>query len=121
MRWKLMLGCGLAVMGLAACGSAEEDENLRRGRVKLRDGQSLDRAQQCGVNLPQCTQGLSCIAFTLEGVSQARCVNGSTVCEELLSCTGGTECVVMESYPSQVTCSGPCTGPDCDTSVSSSD
>jgi hypothetical protein len=120
MRWTLMLGCCLAVMGLAACGSENEDENLRRGRLTLRDGKSVDQAQECGVNLPQCSQGLSCIAFTLEGVSQARCVNESTVCEELLSCTGGTQCVVMDSYPGQVTCSGTCTGPDCDSSVSTS-
>jgi hypothetical protein len=120
MRWTLMLGCCLAVLGLGACGSADDEGELRQGRLTLRDGQSLDQAQACGVNLPQCTQGLSCISFKLEGVYQARCVNGSTVCEELLSCSGGTECVILESYPGQVTCSGRCTGSDCDGSVSTS-
>lgn len=119
MRWKLMLGCCLAVMGLAACGSDKEDDTLRQGRLTLRDGRSFDQAQACGVDLPQCEQGLSCIAFRLDGVSQARCVNEATVCTDLLSCTGGTECVVLNSYPGQVMCSGKCTGPDCDTSVSS--
>ncbi|WP_164010884.1 hypothetical protein [Pyxidicoccus trucidator] len=118
MRWKLMLGCCLAVMGFAACGSEDSDENQwRKGRLTLREGKSFDQAQACGVDLPQCPQGLGCIAFTLDGVSQARCVNESTVCSDLLSCTGGTECVVLDSYPGQVTCSGRCTS-DCDSSVS---
>lgn len=123
MRWTRMLGCCLAVMGLglAACGSADGDEGLRRGRLTLREGKSFDQAPACGLDLPQCAQGLSCIAFTLDGVPQARCVNASSLCEELLTCTGGTECVILESYPSQVACAGECTGPDCDTSVSSSD
>jgi hypothetical protein len=120
MRWKLMLGCCLAVMGLAACGSSDEDENLKQGRLKVREGQSIAQAQECGGNLPQCPQGLSCFSFKLDGVSQVRCVNDATVCEELLTCTGGTECAILESYPAQVTCSGRCTGPDCDASVSTS-
>ncbi|MFP2931651.1 hypothetical protein ACLESO_41990 [Pyxidicoccus sp. 3LG] len=117
MNWKqLVAGCLAAV----ACGSEKEDTPLRQGRLALRDGQSLAQAQECGVDLPQCAQGLGCIAFTLDGVSQARCVDEGTVCEELLTCTGGTECVIAMSYPGQVFCSGRCEGPDCDESVSSS-
>ena len=118
MSWKQMLGCCLAVVALAACGS-EDGEPLRTGRLTLRDGQSIAQAPECGVNLPQCAQGLSCISFKLDGVSQARCVDADTLCEEVLACTGGTQCAIMESYPAQAVCSGRCTGTDCDESVSS--
>jgi hypothetical protein len=52
-------------------------------------------------------------------VSKARCVDEARVCEEIVSCTGGTECVILTSYPGQVACSGKCTS-NCDDSVSSS-
>ncbi|AFE07783.1 hypothetical protein COCOR_07868 [Corallococcus coralloides DSM 2259] len=117
MRWMRMLGGCLTVMALAACGS--NDAVGPQGRLKLREGQSLDQAQECGVDLPQCPQGLSCLVLPLDGVPQARCVNGATVCEEFVTCTGGTECIMMLSYPGQVACSGRCTS-DCDSSVSSS-
>ncbi|RYZ44263.1 MAG: hypothetical protein EOO71_00285 [Myxococcaceae bacterium] len=117
MRWMRMLGCCLTVMTLAACGSDGADG--KQGRLTLRDGQSLDLAQECGVDLPQCPQGLGCIAIKLEGETQARCVNEATLCTELVSCSGGTECAILTSYPGQVVCSGKCTGSDCDDSVSS--
>ncbi|WP_242588854.1 hypothetical protein [Corallococcus macrosporus] len=111
-----MLGCCLTVMTLAACGSNDEGA---QGRLKLQEGQSLDLAQECGVDLPQCPENLSCLVIKLDGVSKARCVDESKVCSELVSCTGGTECNVLLSYPGQVTCSGTCTS-DCDSSVSHS-
>jgi hypothetical protein len=122
MRWTLMLGCCLAVMGLTACGSDNEEGELRKGRLTLQAGKSVDTAPECGAepHLPQCAAGLSCLSFKLDGVSQVRCMDDARVCEELLTCTGGTECVVLLSYPGQVTCSGRCTGSDCDSSVSSS-
>ncbi|WP_233587783.1 hypothetical protein [Corallococcus sp. CA049B] len=110
---RMLSGC-LTVMALAACGS---DGEGGQGRLKLREGQSLDLAQECGVDLPQCPQGLSCLVLKLEGVSQARCVDDSRVCTELVSCSGGTECAILDSYPGQVACSGKCTS-DCDSSVS---
>ncbi|NNB86545.1 hypothetical protein HJC10_23930 [Corallococcus exiguus] len=116
MRWMQMLGGCLTVMALAACGS---DGEGGQGKLKLREGQSLDLAQECGVDLPQCSQGLSCLVLKLDGVSKARCVDDSKVCTELVSCTGGTECAILDSYPGQVACSGKCTS-DCDSSVSSS-
>ena len=120
MRASLMLGACIALLGLAGCGPKEEEGDVKQGRLTLRDGQSLGDAPECGVDLPRCAQGLDCFSFKLDGVYQARCVDSTTVCEELLSCTGGTECAVLLSYPAQVVCSGTCTGPDCDDSVSSS-
>ncbi len=120
MRASLMMGACLALLGLAACGSDKDEEGLRTGRLTLREGRSVGDAPECGVDLPQCAEGLSCFSFKLDGTHQTRCVDESTVCQELLSCTGGTECAILLSYPAQVTCSGTCTGPDCDDSVSHS-
>jgi hypothetical protein len=108
-----LLGLGL----VSACG-AVEDSN-RRGRLALREGKVLTGASECGVDLPACTGNTSCIVFTLDGVTQARCVDGATLCTDLLECTGGTTCAILESYPAQVVCSGTCEGDDCDESVSS--
>jgi hypothetical protein len=102
---------------LSGCGLNEAEP--RQGRLELRAGQSVSGGDECGVNLPGCAQGRSCIAFTVAGVSQARCLDDATVCTELLSCTGGTQCLILESYPARVTCSGRCEGEDCDVSVSS--
>ncbi len=118
MSWKQMLGCCLVALSLAACGS-EDEGPLKTGRLTLRDGQSVDQAPECGVGLPQCTGSLSCVSFKLDGVHQARCVDVGILCEEVLACTGGTECAILESYPAQAICSGRCTGSDCDESVSS--
>lgn len=120
MRWGMMLAGCVAVVGLAACGSSDGDGTLLQGRLTLRDGQSIAQAQECGGIQPPCPQGLSCVSFKLDGESRVACMNESVLCEEVLSCTGGTECVILESYPAQVTCSGTCTGPDCDSAVSSS-
>ncbi|NBD09663.1 hypothetical protein GTY96_11835 [Corallococcus sp. c25j21] len=114
MRWMQMLGCCLTVMSLSACGS---DDAGKQGRLVLRDAQSLDLAQECGVDLPQCPQGTACIAFKIEGTLRVRCVDESKVCGEIVSCTGGTECAILTSYPGQVICSGKCTS-DCDSAVS---
>lgn len=111
----LVLWCGVLVAG---CGTAEE-EPVRQGRLALRTGQSVSGKPECGVDLPACATGTSCIALKLDGVTKARCVAVETVCTELLQCSGGTQCVILESYPSQVACSGRCEGADCDTAVSS--
>lgn len=122
MRWRLMLGCCLAVMGLAACGASDEEKNpgQGQGRLTLRDGQLLDQAPECSLHNPHCSSGLSCLSFKVEGVSHVRCMDHTVVCEQVLSCTGGTECAILESLPAQVKCTGTCTGPDCDTAVSDS-
>ena len=97
-----------------ACGG---DDEVGQGTLSLRSGASLEGAQVCGVELPQCPTGLSCIAFTLDDASQALCLDDSTICTAILECGGGTECVILESYPAQIACSGKCTGSDCDDSV----
>ncbi|MDC0711514.1 hypothetical protein POL68_23790 [Stigmatella sp. ncwal1] len=114
-----LLLCVLALSAASACNS-DAQEPMRQGRLALRSGESVGGMAECGVDLPSCPTHLSCVAFTLDGVSQARCVDPEVICTEVLSCTGGTSCAILESYPSRVVCSGTCKGDDCDGSVSNS-
>ena len=111
---------GLFVLGvLSGCGSSSEAEPERQGRLVLREGQSLAGMAECGVDTPSCASGQGCFSFTVEGQKQVRCVNLDTLCTEILACTGGTECIMLLSYPGQVMCAGRCEGSACDESVSS--
>ncbi len=111
-----MVACLLALSLVSACGSGEE---ARQGRLALRAGVSMVDAPECGVDLPACPGNKSCLSLTLNGVNQVRCLDEASVCTELVSCSGGTTCVIFASYPGQVKCSGRCEGDDCDDSVSS--
>jgi hypothetical protein len=114
----------LAVAALAssmwlslACGSTDDRGNLEQGKLLLRSGASMDDAQECGLEGPQCPEGLICATFTIEnGPSGPRCINPETVCEKL-QCTAG-QCMVRESYPAQLGCGGTSSGPDSDKPVS---
>ncbi len=107
--WGVMSGCSATPEGTAS----------RLGRLELREGQSVADAPVCGVELPGCEADRTCVAFTLEGVPQARCLKTESLCTELLGCTGGSVCTLMESYPVRVACTGRCEGPDCDSPASS--
>lgn len=124
----LLVVSSLSALALVACGEKSGSEptnppddaaNTQTGRLQLREGQDLASAPECGVDLPGCGSGLTCIAFQLDGTSTARCVDAVNVCETFLECTGGSECVILESYPSQLSCAGTCTE-DCDGTSSSS-
>lgn len=98
-----LLLAGTAVM--AACGDSGGDpKELVGSKVRLKAGESLDGAQECGVDQPQCPSGLSCVTIPLEGAvaPRALCVNEQDICEQL-ECTTG-ECALLESYPARVTC-----------------
>jgi hypothetical protein len=114
-----LLLCVLALGAMSAC-EGDSKEPLRQGRLTLRSGESLGELAECGVDLPACSASLSCVSFRLEGVVQARCVDPAVLCTEVLACTGGTTCALLESYPAQAVCSGTCKGDDCDEAVSSS-
>jgi hypothetical protein len=94
----------LAVASIAvACGDSGGEE-LVGSKVRLKAGESLDGAQECGVDKPQCPSGLSCVTIPFEGTagSRALCVNEQAICEQLECSTG--QCAVLESYPARVTC-----------------
>jgi hypothetical protein len=100
------MGCVLMLGLLGACRTTEEGAT-REARLTVKSGASLEQAPVCGAELPACAEGKSCIAFTLEGERQARCLDATTACSELLSCSDGARCVLMESYPLQLRCSSP--------------
>jgi hypothetical protein len=94
-----------AVSGAVACGNSDEGQELTGAKVRLKSGESLDGAQKCGVDLPQCPSGLSCLVVELDGkASEALCVNERNICDRL-ECTSG-ECAVLDSYPGRVACMG---------------
>ncbi|SEM99089.1 hypothetical protein SAMN05444354_12796 [Stigmatella aurantiaca] len=115
-----LLLCVLALSAVSACGS-DSKEPLRQGRLTLREGSSLDELAECGVDLPSCSlPHRNCVYMTLDGVTKARCVDLKTLCTDYLACTGGTECAILESFPSQAVCTGTCDGDACDEPVSNS-
>jgi len=109
----------LTMFVLGACGGDSAQSGDRVGRLELRAGKSLEASPACGADLPGCEEGLSCISFTLNGAPATRCLESATLCEDLLTCTGGTECAVLESYPARVICAGSCEGDACDDTTSS--
>ncbi|MET0401297.1 MAG: hypothetical protein ABW123_02795 [Cystobacter sp.] len=104
--WVCLSLVGLLGACRATEGSATQ-AGAGAGALVVRPDVSLEQAPVCGVELPSCAEGLSCIAFTLEGVAQARCLDATKACDELLSCSGGASCVLLESYPLQLKCSEP--------------
>ena len=62
---------------------------------------SLLEAQPCSVET-RCPDGLDCLVVDLVDGPTAICAHQSEVCASL-DCGAG-ECVVLESYPAQVTC-----------------
>lgn len=88
---------------LGACGNSGDDQDLTESKVRLKSGESFEGAQSCGVDLPQCTSGLSCITVEFDGApAKALCVNEQTLCNRL-ECAQG-ECAILESYPARVVC-----------------
>ena len=100
---RVLVAVLAAASVLVGCGNSGDDQELTESKVRLKSGESFEGAQQCGVDLPQCTSGLSCIVVELEGAqSQALCVNEQTLCNRL-ECAQG-ECAILESYPGRVVC-----------------
>jgi len=108
MKMKTMTWWAAAAVAvvMTACGGAMVDEGTDTGRLALKPGQSLEGAQECGVDLPACGEGLACLALTLEdGTSGVFCLDPEEICEQL-SCSSG-QCVVEASYPGRISCSRP--------------
>ncbi|QDE80151.1 hypothetical protein [Myxococcus xanthus] len=93
----------IAAFLLAGCrGSEGEVPPSNESRLSLKEGQVLGPA--CTGEQKQCPEGLSCASFNLGAGPEVRCVQSPEICD-LFKCSSG-ECVVLESHPIQVRCSG---------------
>ena len=71
----------------------------------LTEGASFDDAPPCDIDT-QCPDGLDCLYVNIVGGDLgALCLEAETVCD-VLDCGDG-ECLILESYPGQIICSGP--------------
>ncbi len=103
-----------ALFTLLSCTACASDEPASDGPssdrfpAELAPGADFDDAAECDVDTP-CTDGLTCAYVDLGNPSDpALCVDPASVCERL-DCGDG-ECVILESFPARVACSG--TAPD---------
>jgi hypothetical protein len=104
--------CFILALALAACGSDEDGSGDERRPVTVPPDTFRD-AESCDALDPECPDGTFCaVVWTEGGETGPTCVDDD-ICD-LLSCDGDDQCTVAESFPSQIFCSGTCTGPDCD-------
>lgn len=98
------------ILLLGACGS--DDGDPERYAVWLVPD-ALWNVESCDALDPQCPEGTFCaVVWTQTGDTEPLCVDDA-ICEAV-TCDGDGECVVAESFPAQIFCSGNCTGPNCD-------
>ncbi|WP_426756197.1 hypothetical protein [Myxococcus sp. Y35] len=71
-------------------------------QLSLREGEVL--GPPCTGVENACPEGLSCATFNLGAGPEVRCVKSPEICD-LFQCSSG-ECLVLESHPIQVRCSG---------------
>ncbi|AKQ70003.1 hypothetical protein A176_006915 [Myxococcus hansupus] len=93
----------IAAFVLAGCrGAGEEVPSSPEARLSLKEGQVLGPA--CAGEQNACPEGLQCASFNLGSGPELRCVQSPQICD-LFQCSSG-QCLVMESYPLQIRCSG---------------
>ena len=92
------------ILFLGACSSDEVPDG-ERYPVTLPSEDSLEGEPCSGVGGPDCPAGTFCATVNLEGgLSEPTCVSDD-FCEEV-SCADDRECVVAESFPALIFCSG---------------
>lgn len=97
MKWLI------AAVLLVGCRGSEGEVPTETGsKLSLKEGQVLGPA--CTGEQNACPEGLTCASFNLGAGPEVRCVQSPEICD-LFKCSSG-ECVVLESYPIQVRCSG---------------
>lgn len=77
--------------------------SIEPASAALRPGVSLDDAPACDVETA-CPPGLECVVLRVSPAVGPLCLDPTTACE-LLDC-GDADCLLLESYPAQATCSG---------------
>jgi hypothetical protein len=92
------------ILSLAACGSDDERWDGVHYPVWLVPD-SLRGVQSCDAVDPECPDGTFCAVLRLQdGDSEPLCVE-QAFCD-FVTCDDGRECVVAESSPAQIFCSG---------------
>lgn len=104
MKRNLWLMGGLSVF--AGCASAPTTETgagtgTEERRLSLREGEVLE-GPACGLDAPECPEGLMCVALHLDTGRRFQCVRAQDICSRL-QCSRG-ECVILESFPAQIRC-----------------
>ena len=103
-----ILSTGIAASALVGCAADPAAHDTFPGTIKQESAAAFANPQLCDVETP-CSAGLECMFVEALGLDSAICVDSATVCQAL-DCGDG-ECMVFESYPAQLMCSG---SPDSD-------
>ena len=109
---SLLSACGEATNSVPAPGSSGGAGNLPHAEAwklphgytqpSLKTGTKLDTYGTCSADGPDCPAHTQCaVVFLDTGTVGPSCV-AANICD-LLTC-GGDSCVVLDSYPAQVTC-----------------
>lgn len=113
-----LLSSLLVASALVACASDPAPAGTFPGTIKQESSSDLANAQACDAETA-CPADLECLFVAAFNSDHPICVDGADICEAL-DCGQGA-CLILESYPGQVMCSGVDTTPgdDDDCSVSS--
>lgn len=98
-----ILSTGIAASALVGCAADPAVDSSFPGTIKQESAAAFANPQLCDVETP-CSAGLECMFVEALGIDSAICVDSATVCQAL-DCGDG-ECLVLESYPAQLMCSG---------------
>jgi hypothetical protein len=105
----------LLSLSLAACADDPGiDTDTYPGEINQQSEVDLSGATACGIDTP-CSDGLDCLWIDAAGLDTAICISAEDACDAI-SCGDG-ECLILESYPGQVACSGGGDSGDGDTPV----
>jgi hypothetical protein len=93
----------LATLTISACAHDAGPDDTYSGSIKQESAFALSDAVACDALTP-CENGLECLWINAANLDTPICIDAANACE-LLDCGGG-ECLILESYPGQVVCSG---------------
>jgi hypothetical protein len=105
--------CFILALTLAACSSDEDGGSQEQQLPVTLESGSLDDAEPCDANDPECPEGTICAVVRLEGGDTDPSCVSENICDEV-TCDDNAQCAVGESFPYQIFCSGTCSGSDCD-------
>ncbi len=103
-RFAVLMSVLWSLAGCASApetGGATEQKEPEARKLSLRAGEALE-GPACGLESPECPEGLTCASLELDTGRRFLCVRHQDVCERL-QCSQG-KCVILESYPAQIRC-----------------